>query len=329
MADITLESDLVDLDYINLAQQSSKPTTPGAGRAIIYVNADGNVVAQDDAGVEHVAGEGASASLTVEELDANPSVVADTIKFPNGTLTDNSDGSVTYTPATNGTLRDVGVDGGGSTSGATSLTFVGGTMEEGANGAVTYTPPAGFPFLTLTPPPVASTFTQVNVGNAVYTDRSGYLSMRAPAGTGQNTHSLVLPKGTNVQLEAGFTLLGRNSSYHAVGICLRDSATGNLIRYYFNCQNSQVIYDTVAADGGAGTGALATTAVRIGPLLFLRIRIAAGTRYYEFSGDGQEWDLHSSHADGTYITHDQMGLFILNNHSTYVVMGNVYHFSLT
>ena len=37
-------------------------------------------------------------TLTVEELDGAPSVVADTLKFPNGTVTDNGGGSATYTP---------------------------------------------------------------------------------------------------------------------------------------------------------------------------------------------------------------------------------------
>lgn len=45
---------------------------------------------------------GLGATLTVAELDGSPSVSATTLKFPNGTVTDNGDGSATYTPAGSG-----------------------------------------------------------------------------------------------------------------------------------------------------------------------------------------------------------------------------------
>jgi hypothetical protein len=40
--------------------------------------------------------------LRVTELDGSPSVSAQVLKFPNGTVTDNGDGSATYTPAASG-----------------------------------------------------------------------------------------------------------------------------------------------------------------------------------------------------------------------------------
>ena len=41
-------------------------------------------------------------TLTVQELDGSPSVEVDTIKFPNGTLTDNGDGSASFDPGSLG-----------------------------------------------------------------------------------------------------------------------------------------------------------------------------------------------------------------------------------
>jgi hypothetical protein len=43
-----------------------------------------------------------ASAVIATEVDGSPSVTANTIKFPNGTLTDNGDGSVTYTPTASG-----------------------------------------------------------------------------------------------------------------------------------------------------------------------------------------------------------------------------------
>lgn len=55
-------------------------------------------------------GAGGTATVSVQELDGTPTVAASLINFPNGTLTDNGSGSVTYTPSGGG--------GGGSSAGA-------------------------------------------------------------------------------------------------------------------------------------------------------------------------------------------------------------------
>jgi hypothetical protein len=57
-------------------------------------------LSNDDIGVPWpLPGAGGSASLTVEEEDGAPSVASvDTLIFPNGSVTDNADGSVTIDP---------------------------------------------------------------------------------------------------------------------------------------------------------------------------------------------------------------------------------------
>lgn len=47
--------------------------------------------------------------LTVTEVDGAPSGTPTTLKFPNGTLTDNGDGSYTYTPAASGGGASLGL----------------------------------------------------------------------------------------------------------------------------------------------------------------------------------------------------------------------------
>lgn len=48
------------------------------------------------------AAEAGGSALTIEEVDGAPTGTPDTLKFPNGTLTDNGDGSFTYTDAGGG-----------------------------------------------------------------------------------------------------------------------------------------------------------------------------------------------------------------------------------
>lgn len=53
-------------------------------------------------------GAGGTATVSIQELDGTPSVSASVVKFPNGTLTDNGSGSVTYTPSGGGAGSSVG-----------------------------------------------------------------------------------------------------------------------------------------------------------------------------------------------------------------------------
>jgi hypothetical protein len=65
-------------------------------------------------------------ALTVEEEDANPSVTTTTLKFPNGTLTDNGGGSVSYTPSAADNASDTATaynDTGGSLAKGTVVSF--------------------------------------------------------------------------------------------------------------------------------------------------------------------------------------------------------------
>lgn len=53
---------------------------------------------------------GGSGSITIEEIDGTPTGSFDTLKFPNGTLTDNMDSSATFTPASGTTPGLVKID---------------------------------------------------------------------------------------------------------------------------------------------------------------------------------------------------------------------------
>ncbi len=85
-------------------------------------------------------------SMNVAEVDGSPSGTITLFKFPNGTITDNGDGTYTYTPATNGDITLVGSCLTGDCSkllnGATSAGYLdfGEDSDNGANYSRLYGP---------------------------------------------------------------------------------------------------------------------------------------------------------------------------------------------
>jgi hypothetical protein len=81
-------------------------------------------------------------ALTIREVDGAPSGTPTTLKFPNGTLTDNGDGSYTYTAAAGSSITIQELDG--TPSGTpTALKFPNGTLTDNGDGTYTYTPTGG------------------------------------------------------------------------------------------------------------------------------------------------------------------------------------------
>lgn len=78
--------------------------------------------------------------LKIQEVDGSPSGYPNAVKFPNGTLTDNGDGTYTFTPiGTGGAIAVEEVDGSPADAAATKIIFPNGTLAIVAHEA-TYTP---------------------------------------------------------------------------------------------------------------------------------------------------------------------------------------------
>jgi hypothetical protein len=120
-------------------------------------------------------------TIQIEELDGTPSGAFDTLKLPNGTLTDNGDGSATYTPDA-GTIVIQELDG-TPTGSFTTLKLPNGTLTDNGDGSATYTPAT--PSITIkevdgTP---SDTFHTLEFPNSTLTDEGGGVARYTPAGS--------------------------------------------------------------------------------------------------------------------------------------------------
>lgn len=325
MADITLEDDLVDLDFINLAQQSTKPATPGTGRATIYVNADGNVTAQTDDGVEHVAGEGATGSITIREADSNPSVTATELVFPNGTLSELSAGVASYSPPVPDPILAMQLDGGPSYTGVSNITLVGGTLTEPESGSVIYSPPPGWPFLPLIAPPAISGLTQVNPTGITFAEGSGAFHIEGPTAAASNSYALV----RSATSPFTFTVAVRGNDVHGAntggGICLRQASSGNMHRGNWIPNNSVCQVDHTTGSVATGTAYTTYPARPYGSLVWWRIVDDGVDRKTYLSFDGLYWLLIHTVAYTTDLTPDQCGVFCCHGSPATPALISCYH----
>jgi hypothetical protein len=104
------------------------PSNPSSGTRRLFVNtATGKLSVRTSGGSSVSLEEQAAAGgLIIQELDGSPTGTFTTLKLPNGTVTDNGDGSATYTPAGGGGLTHTYV--GYNTIGASTLNMVIGTV---------------------------------------------------------------------------------------------------------------------------------------------------------------------------------------------------------
>jgi hypothetical protein len=104
------------------------PSNPSSGTRRLFVNtATGKLSVRTSGGSSVSLEEQAAAGgLIIQELDGSPTGTFTTLKLPNGTVTDNGDGSATYTPAGGGGLTHTYV--GYNTIGASTLNMGIGTV---------------------------------------------------------------------------------------------------------------------------------------------------------------------------------------------------------
>lgn len=115
---------------------------------------------------------GVGTAVTFQEVDGVPSGTPDTLIFPNGTLTDNLDGSYTYSPAALGSMTIEEVDG-VPTGTPGTLKFPNGSLTDNGDGSFTYTAPASGAIDVTDGSTTVSPATSLSFGAGMVTDSGG------------------------------------------------------------------------------------------------------------------------------------------------------------
>lgn len=168
--------DLVTLNgsaFVCVSETSSKPSGISREWDLLSSVISGPAGAAGLPGSQGPQGpQGPPGVVTFQEVDGVPSGTPDTLIFPNGTLTDNLDGSYTYSPAALGSITIEEVDG-NPTGTPGTLKFPNGSLTDNGDGSFTYTAPAGGAINVTDGTTTVSPATTVTFGAGMVTNSGG------------------------------------------------------------------------------------------------------------------------------------------------------------
>lgn len=254
-------------------------------------------------------------ALTIEEVDASPTVSATKLVFPNGTL--GVVGAVaTYTPAGgSGNATSTGASGSEPGSPASGDLYLpnNGFVVERYSGSVWA--PWG-PIYPLTEPPaVASGWTWVNQSTATFVDEgtSRYLSAVNSSDNNLVVRTVSAPYTvTACYLWNADVLTGANDG----GLCFYDSSGGKLITVghdMFSGTLTEFIrkWNSTSSHSGGDYIAFGLGAARVRSFPFwVRLIDDSTNRKIQYSVDGQHWITRHSVGRTDFMTADRVGLYL-------------------
>lgn len=307
MAEISLDSDLVTLDNINLEPRATAPTAPATGRIRIYGRADGSIVVQTPDGVEHVGGGEAGGSLTIEEVDGVPSLAATKLIVENGTLTNLGGGEVGYVAPMATLNLKVGVDGGAHVDDCSEIVLVGGTLTNPSGGVARYTPPGAAGGATLTIPPAASSWTVYGAAGATLSDDGDAVRLSVPYNASASHRLAAVAVGVTFTLTARLSLLLPSYVNNDAGLMLHDSVGGGWVSFGFGGTYGQIGLRYNVALTGNPTAAWGPYFGPPPSAIWLRIVQDATHRTFYVSPDGTAWYQVHQTAQDHIITPNVIG----------------------
>jgi len=177
----------------------------------------------------------------------------------------------------------------------------------GGNGVFSYTAP------------VLANFSWVNQGTATATQNGNTVFLVAPPVSGDQYRCLVksIPSSPTT-ITIWFASSPGFYNYMQTGLVLRESSSGKMVNWAIVMQPSQQQLTAAKLNSSTSFNAI-YSAINIGMRsdgFGLRIRIASGTRYFDYSTDGLNWVNLYSISNTDFITPDQVGFYANSNNTT-------------
>lgn len=269
-------------------------------------------------------GSGGGSSLTVEEQDGTPTVAnVNTIKVSNGTLTDDGGGIVSLSiTGGGGNITSTGAAGsepGSPSAGDLYLPNNGFVIERYSGSAWA---PWG-PIFPLTTPP-ASGWAWINQGSASVDTTKGAVILTDPANSTSASNKIykrtapATPYTITALIMPNFVAI----DFMNGGLCFRQSSDGKLILFKHDyVDSSGKTFGLSIVTASSATAEVANLkSVRLGGIggpLWLRIEDNGTNRKYYYSRDGQTFVQFYSEARTTYLTADEVGVYIDSRNATH------------
>lgn len=173
----------------------------------------------------------------------------------------------------------------------------------------------GLPWFPTVTTPVLSDFAWVTQGTATATEQHAGITLWEPGHSG--TSARILKKAAPTApytITAGFLVSQWwAKTYNMIGLCFRDSASGNLQTFSLLGQGGApywVSVDAWTSDTSYLTQYSAQSYGYYGPVIWMRLVDDNANKSYQWSGDGFTWTKMYEHARTTMFTPNEVGFFV-------------------
>jgi len=174
------------------------------------------------------------------------------------------------------------------------------------------------PVFPLVTPPALASLTWINQGGATATETNGGIHLYGPAGAGNNTRALVVATGTAPWVfTVSFLPHSWDVTFNMIGIVCRESGTQELETMGF--YGYRIAGDRLNNPTSWNSRWIAWTPPKENRSLFFRVEDNNTNRIYWISPDGRNWYQVGSFGRTTFLTADQVGIFVESNNATWAV----------
>ena len=310
---------------VRLAEQSTTPSTTGAGYSMLYARTDGAYIVDDEANVT-----GPLTSFSNPMTTAGDIIYGGALGVPTALTAGSDDDVLTFASGVPTWAA------GGAGSGDSTYTAAYASIPAASNDGDLFLPSDGLvlyrdtgaawaswgPIFPLTAP-VYGDFAWINQGTATATTTQGGIVLYTPAVAGDQLRILKkAAPATPYTITAAVLLHLTNANYNTAGICWRQSSDGKAVVFCSDTTSSFALTINKYTNETTYSAAYVSThppRFAMSPILYLRITDNGTNRIISFSWDGINFLTLHTVGRTDFLTADEVGFFVNSSNATYPV----------